>query len=125
MCSTCMDECEFAVNNKRYCVVFTCSFDSPSVWLYSTIDLAKDALRREYEAELRIAKDENGWIIVDAHIQDDGMHAVIKNPDDHMEFFVSEVFFTIIKVRFDWRVYYDYQRKNQNRAGDWRSRTGL
>lgn len=62
---------------KSYAVVFTYSFDTDAaVYLFDTIDAAKEFMLKSYKEELRIDKEENYWSSK-GYIQEDGMYAKI------------------------------------------------
>lgn len=82
---------------KSYAVVFTYSFDNDAaVYLFDTIEEAKDFMLKSYKEELRIDKEENGFD-VDGFVMDDNTYAKIINYSkcgdcDVTEFHIANVY---------------------------------
>lgn len=64
---------------NNYAVIFTYSFDDEvAVYLFDTEEEAKKFLKDNFEEEIRIDTEENGWDC-NWSIEDDGRYAVIFN----------------------------------------------
>ena len=65
------------MEKQQYAVIFAYSFDNDvAVYLFDDEEKAKDFLRSDYQEELRIERDENGFD-VDGVIDSDGWWAEI------------------------------------------------
>ena len=81
---------------KSYAVVFTYSFDDDAaVFLFDTLEAAKEFMLKSYKEELRIEKEENENLAnVSGFVMDDNTYAKIINHSkcDVTEFHIANVY---------------------------------